>query len=517
MAYQLNSANDAQGDEGRFLVQFNQNRPAIEAYKRQHGGSLEYAFLKVTGTPWPKGRSVKLSHGAPEMTKDRTVKSVLGKYVAPIAAGALTGGAAFGLGPLSGAGGVLASSSPHLAAATGAPLGPAAGAATMGLGRTALKYGAQYGLPVVGDLINGRRQSNATRDAARMEQEYLDKALAQAKEEQLYRRGFDEDGRQYARRIDEYERSKYEESTGYDRGKYGDATGYDREKYNEGEGYKRAQYNEGTNYNRRNYGNFAETLEPYRAGGQAANQFASRLMGQNVPEYTGGTYYDVARDARTPVNLPTDVNLRTNVNVPTGAPGLSFPGSTGGAGEPVSTTMPVGGTGGGGASGYMARDWTSGQLTGPDGRVVNLPTGGEQFDVSPEYRERLRMLMENGEIQTRGGGSGDVRPQFPGEIDHGQFSGGYPDSSGGGGTSGIVAGDQYPTGQGQQRYAVIDGKRVPFGGADGSLGQSGGGPPVSTTMPVDGEQFSVSPEYRERLRMLMENGEIQTRGGGRRA
>ena len=288
--------------------------------------------------------------------------------------------------------------------------------AGMGLGRTALKYGAQYGLPAVGDLINGRRQSNATRDAARLEQEGLDKALAQEKEEQLYRRGFDEDARQYARRIDEYERSKYEEGTGYERGKYGDATGYDREKYNEGEGYKRAQYNEGTNYNRRNYGNFVETLEPYRAGGQAANQFASRLMGQNVPEYTGGTYYDVARDARTPVNLPTDVNLRTNVNVPTGAPGLSFPGSTGGSGailgpngrgpdsQGVSTTMPVDGTGGGGASGYMARDWTSGQLTGPDGRVVNLPTGGEQFDLSPEARERLRMMMENGEIQTRGGG-----------------------------------------------------------------------------------------------------------------
>lgn len=88
---------------------FNRMRPQIEQYKQQHGGDLEGAFGAVAGTPWPSGRSVKISHGQPEMTKDRTIGSVLGKWVAPIAGGALTaltlGGAAPALAGLFGGGG----------------------------------------------------------------------------------------------------------------------------------------------------------------------------------------------------------------------------------------------------------------------------------------------------------------------------------------------------------------------------------------------------------------------------
>lgn len=90
MAYTINSAKDASGQEQLYMELFNRLAPQIQAYKQQHGGDLEGAFGAVTGTPWPSGRSVKLGKGGvPEMTKDRTVKSVLGKYVAaPAAIGA---------------------------------------------------------------------------------------------------------------------------------------------------------------------------------------------------------------------------------------------------------------------------------------------------------------------------------------------------------------------------------------------------------------------------------------------
>lgn len=89
MGYTINSAKDSQGNEQLYMELFNRLSPQIQQYKQQHGGDLEGAFGAVTGQPWPSGRSVKISHGQPEMTKDRTVKSVLGKYVAaPAAIGA---------------------------------------------------------------------------------------------------------------------------------------------------------------------------------------------------------------------------------------------------------------------------------------------------------------------------------------------------------------------------------------------------------------------------------------------
>lgn len=109
MGYTLNSAKDSSGQEQLYMELFNRMRPQIEQYKQQHGGDLEGAFGAIAGTPWPSGRSVKISHGQPEMTKDRTIGSVLGKWVAPIAGGALTaltlGGAAPALAGLFGGGG----------------------------------------------------------------------------------------------------------------------------------------------------------------------------------------------------------------------------------------------------------------------------------------------------------------------------------------------------------------------------------------------------------------------------
>ncbi len=122
MAYTINSAKDSQGDEHTFLQRFAAAQPAIEAYKRSRGGDLESAFQAVTGTPWPSGRSVKIKSGVPQMTKDRTAKSVLGKYVALPAAMA--------------AGGYMAA--PAIMGAMGAGAGVAGG----GLGTGALAAGA---------------------------------------------------------------------------------------------------------------------------------------------------------------------------------------------------------------------------------------------------------------------------------------------------------------------------------------------------------------------------------------
>lgn len=83
-----------QGDELGFLERFTSRLRDILTHKQQYGGDLEQAYQAVTGEAWPSGRSVKLRQGMPTMTKDRTVKSVLGKYVLPIGAGALT---AFGI------------------------------------------------------------------------------------------------------------------------------------------------------------------------------------------------------------------------------------------------------------------------------------------------------------------------------------------------------------------------------------------------------------------------------------
>lgn len=102
MGYTLDSKKDSRGDEASFQNLYTQNKEAIDAYVRAHSGGKdprEAAFKAITGLDWPAGRGVN-SKGA--MTADRTVKSVLGKYVAPIAAGALTAG--FALPALAGGG-----------------------------------------------------------------------------------------------------------------------------------------------------------------------------------------------------------------------------------------------------------------------------------------------------------------------------------------------------------------------------------------------------------------------------
>ncbi len=136
MAYQLNSAKDASGHEELFVQKFKANQAKIVAYKNAHGGDLEHAYQAVTGEPWPEGRSVKIKNGQPEMTKDRTVKSVLGKYVLPAAAAVI---APYALSALAGGGG---------AAAAGAA-GSSALPAGIGIGET----GATVGLGSLGSTL----------------------------------------------------------------------------------------------------------------------------------------------------------------------------------------------------------------------------------------------------------------------------------------------------------------------------------------------------------------------------
>lgn len=137
----------AQGDEQLFLDDFRQNQAAIEAAKRQFGGDLEGAYQRVTGKPWPAGRSVKLSGGVPTITKDRSAKSVLAKVgqvaaiAAPIVAAPFTGGmslaAISAIGALSGAAGAKLGGAGWRGTLAGAGLGAIPGLGIPGLGGAA--------------------------------------------------------------------------------------------------------------------------------------------------------------------------------------------------------------------------------------------------------------------------------------------------------------------------------------------------------------------------------------------
>lgn len=149
MAYQLNSAKDAQGNEHLFMEAFNRLLPQIQQYKATHGGDLEGAFKGVTGVAWPEGRSVKLHDGVPEMTKDRTFGSVLGKFVAAPAALAAT--SIFAPGALPAVGKAVLGAGKALGGAFG--LGGGAGA-----GQTAGKVGGTVMRDMLGKAATGAIQ-----------------------------------------------------------------------------------------------------------------------------------------------------------------------------------------------------------------------------------------------------------------------------------------------------------------------------------------------------------------------
>ena len=155
MAYQ------PQGSESAFLDKFIRRQREIEDYKRRQGGDLEGAYQKVTGEPWPKGRSVKVKGGVPEMTKDRTVKSVLGKYVA--------GPAALGATAVFAPGALPAVGKAALGTVTGAGKSAIAGGVKSAVGggvKSAIgKWGSRLA-PILGAAASRRAQSQQAQEAA---------------------------------------------------------------------------------------------------------------------------------------------------------------------------------------------------------------------------------------------------------------------------------------------------------------------------------------------------------------
>lgn len=208
MGYTIGSAKDAVQTPGQteqdYMNLFNKNDAAIWQYHKQTGAPLEDSFQAVTGRPWPAGRSIKWVGGTKgnsgngfEFTKDRTVKSVLGKYIAgPAAYGtaiALTGGAAspllFGLGGGAAAGtgsgaGLLSGAAipstvgaTSLAAVAPTVAGTTAATTAGGVGSWLTKNAASSLIPVAGNLVGGVLQNNANKDAAKIQAASLKEAL----------------------------------------------------------------------------------------------------------------------------------------------------------------------------------------------------------------------------------------------------------------------------------------------------------------------------------------------------
>lgn len=180
--------------------------------------------LEAAGMVFPRGMEID---PAGNINQDQGVSRY---WANPYIRAALFSGAALatmgaaGFGPLAGvlgggggsaaagtAAGVLPSSSltgSTFAAAAGMPAGTAAGmgvgtAAGVGggLGSTALRYGLQYGAPIAGQAIGSWLQSRAMNDASEREADYLNRALADAKEEREYNRAQRAD---YLKRLEPY-------------------------------------------------------------------------------------------------------------------------------------------------------------------------------------------------------------------------------------------------------------------------------------------------------------------------
>ena len=332
-------------------------------------------YLQSQGAKFPRGVEIDTSGN---MNEDEGFTKELKKW-GPLAAGAAV--MLFGIpgtpiaGLLGGGSGAAAG-----AGAAGVPGGfgltgvgggtgmalptVTAGAAGVGLGGTLLRYGLQYGLPVAGGLIGTQMQTNAQRDSDRLINDYYDKALEAEKEERDYRRTFDEEGRRYGRFRDAYGLKSDEDIL-----RYGRATDtYGRLSDEERLAYDRSQTIRDKNYGYQQYGNFVETLEPFRAPGAAATSRMSGLLGGPTLSDTG-SYLNLARTARESVQTVPNVPDRPTWDFKPNRPTWNYEGGTPARPDrhdtndpPVSTTMPIGGR----------------------APLVPMRTpGGQRFDVDP--------------------------------------------------------------------------------------------------------------------------------------
>lgn len=264
-----------------------------------------------------------------------------------VAAGLSAGALSAAAGALStgGAGGFTGNAALDTLTAEGAKRLPAL--ATSSLGSTALRYGLQYGVPIAGQLIAGKMASNAERDSNRALMDYYQRALDAEREERDYRRGFDEEGRRYDREFgeegrrygrysDTYGRESDEEKLRY--GRAGDT--YGRLSDEERLWYDRAQAIRDKNYGYQQYGNFVETLEPFRASGSGAVSRMSGLMGGPRPADTG-SYLNLARTARESVQAVPNVPGRPTWDYVPNRPVWNYPGQAPPATTASTTAPPV--------------------------------------------------------------------------------------------------------------------------------------------------------------------------------
>lgn len=149
-----------------------------EALKRQ---------LESTGIVFPKGMEID---PAGNVNQDQGVSKIAGNkfvQIGLIAGASLATMGAAGFGPLAGMmGGASTSAAAGTTAATVAGVtGPTTTAGISSWLTPALAYGS----PAVTGLIGAKMQGNAERDAARLQNEYLNRALDVEKENEQYRRG----------------------------------------------------------------------------------------------------------------------------------------------------------------------------------------------------------------------------------------------------------------------------------------------------------------------------------------
>ena len=176
-------------EEQGYMDLFMKNDRAIWDHKQRQGGSFEDAFQAVTGKPWMPGRSVKHTYdngGRFDMTKDRTVKSVLGKYIAAPAAVGLT--AAFAPGALPavgkaflGAGKALVGGLPGMgggASTMAGPIGTGFGGAIPGTASTVLAGAGKYAGKQLGNKVIDKFTSpgQPSRSGSPLEQQLMQRA-----------------------------------------------------------------------------------------------------------------------------------------------------------------------------------------------------------------------------------------------------------------------------------------------------------------------------------------------------
>lgn len=155
--------------------------------------------LATAGVPMPKGMNIDPAGNINESNQGVFQNKWVQAGLIAAAAAATMGAAGFGplAGLLSSGGGAATGGTAAAATAAGTTAAGGAGtAATMAgvaaapsLARTALGYGLNYGVPIAANLIGARMASNADRDAAAIQNQYLNRALDAEIEDRNYNRG----------------------------------------------------------------------------------------------------------------------------------------------------------------------------------------------------------------------------------------------------------------------------------------------------------------------------------------